>query len=177
MILIKNKIVVFFFGVMASFIICKSSYADKNNMVLRDVVVSEKKEINSRYIPLDSKYRYVNYGGIESPEMLIDTKSGIEISPNNFELCSVQDVIFHPENLLIYQVSFKINDKLSDVMQKFFKPRIGETIAIILENDTVFTVVDIREPLITEFTVTIFGRTKSQIANELKKVCYKTNVE
>ena len=142
----------------------------QGNLVIKDVIEKPTK-ISDRYVSLGRMYKYIDYGGIEFPDLYIDKRSGLSIPAEQIESCSVQDVVFHPEGLLVYQVAFKFDKKLSSTLKDFFKPRVGKTVAILLEDKTVFTVGDLREMVDVQFTATVFGRSKSQIKDELTIVC------
>jgi preprotein translocase subunit SecD len=173
LILIRN----YFIGisiVILFTIICSCSHSkkseDKNYLLLKDVI-ADQINLNDRYVSLGSMYKYVDYGGIQLNDIYIDKESGLSIPTDQIESCSIQDVLFHPKGLLVYQVSFKFDKKLSSILKKYFKPRVGKTVAILLDDETVFTVVDVREMLGIQFTATVFGRSKSQIKDELTKIC------
>ncbi len=171
MFIFRNKKFISIFGAIIFFFVCPCSHAEKNNMVLKNVVTQLPNNQGGRYVPLERRYEYLDYGGVTSPKMFIDDQSTQTVHSKDIESCTVQDVLFHPKNLLVYQVAFKLNDNLHKTMHDFFKEKIGKTIALTIEDDKVFTVVDVREPLSVEFTVTVFGRTKSEIKKELTRVC------
>lgn len=173
----RKQILIVSSGVIYLLLISFNSYADKTNMIFRDVVAESSKHQGDMYISLDRIYRYVNYGGVTLPKLLVNMEQALTLHSKDIESCSVQDMLFSPENLIVYQVAFKLNDNLYNTMKDFFSKRVGKTIAIEIGDNKIFTVVDVVEPLDVKFTVMVFGRTKHEIERELSIVCKKVIVE
>jgi hypothetical protein len=173
----RKQILIVSSGFICLLLICSYSYAEKTNMIFRDVVTESPNHQGDMYVSLDRIYRYVNYGGVTPPKLLVNIEHALTLHPKDIELCSVQDLLFSPENLNVYQVAFKLNDNLYNTMKDFCNKRVGKTIAIEIGDKNIFTVVDVKEPFDVEFTVMVFGRTKQEIGSELSGVCEKVIVE
>ena len=84
--------------------------------------------------------------------------------------------MFHPPELIVHQVTFTFKENKKSDIGKFVSDNINQTIALKI-GENIFTTGRILEPIMGNFAVTVFGRNKKQISQELRQVTDNINIK
>jgi len=145
------------------------SFAQSKAFYFNDIVDSHQMVNSSEYVPLKKVYKYIDVDEGEDNFQLAK-KAGLIIDCSDILSISIENVEFHPEDMLVYRIIFRLNASAADKASLFFKNRISKYVALLI-NNKVFTIGDVLDPVTSEFAVPVFGRTKKQIEIEIHNIC------
>lgn len=136
--------------------------------------ISEKADCNSdnECISLGEQYKYINYIEKESRNLFINTGDGIDITKDSILSITIEDLPFSKSNFLAHAVTINVDDSTRNLLSAYLNGASKDTFAVITDKHvfTLAQIVTIRE---NKFHLTVYGRTKLQIKEELSHLSEK----
>lgn len=148
----------------------------ESNLSFSEILTKNKCDSEGKCIALSKIYEYSDYLEKEDRELYVDLGNCINLNKINIDSISIEDLPPLGNNLLVYSVTVNIDNNISNKLRGYFEERSRSSFAVLIDN-SVFTLAQIVRIDGNRFHLTVYGRTKEQIKDQLSGISKNIDIK